>query len=172
MSYDPTNVFARILRGELPCDKVYEDEYVLAFRDINPQTVVHVLVIPKGAYVSMDDFAGKASAAEIAELFAEVVIAPGFEPEARVALVGKKNLRLLAAGAMADPAAPGMTFKSLAGGILLQTRDGGQIGREVERHDALAGHCRGLDTASARAAACGGSCTGRVCPLRSLQVAG
>ena len=72
MSYDPTNVFARILRGELPCDKVYEDDYVLAFRDINPQTVVHVLVIPKGAYVSMDDFSDKASDAEIAALFRAV----------------------------------------------------------------------------------------------------
>ena len=70
-----------------------------------------------------------ATAAAIAELFAEVVIAPRFEPEARAALVGKKNLRLLATGAMADPAAPGMTFKSLAGGILLQTRDAGRIGR-------------------------------------------
>ena len=71
-----------------------------------------------------------ATAAAIAELFAEVVIAPRFEPEARAALVGKKNLRLLATGAMADPAAPGMTFKSLAGGILLQTRDAGRIGRD------------------------------------------
>ncbi len=71
-----------------------------------------------------------ATAAAIAELFAEVVIAPGFEPEARAALVGKKNLRLLATGAMADPAAPGMTFKSLAGGILLQSRDSGRIGQE------------------------------------------
>ncbi len=72
MSYDPTNVFARILRGELPCDKVYEDEYVLAFRDTNPQTVVHVLVIPKGAYISMDDFSETASDAEIAALFRAV----------------------------------------------------------------------------------------------------
>ncbi|MFA7603313.1 MAG: histidine triad nucleotide-binding protein [Novosphingobium sp.] len=64
--YDENNVFARILRGELPCDKVYEDEFVLAFNDIRPQAPVHVLVIPKGAYVSWDDFTLKASDAEIA----------------------------------------------------------------------------------------------------------
>lgn len=68
MAYDESNVFARILRGELPCDKVFEDEHVLAFRDIEPQTRVHILVIPKGAYVSMDDFAHRASDAEIAAL--------------------------------------------------------------------------------------------------------
>lgn len=65
-AYDETNIFARILRGEIPCDKVYEDDHALAFRDINPQTPTHVLVIPKGAYVSFDDFSGKASAEEIA----------------------------------------------------------------------------------------------------------
>lgn len=65
MSYDANNVFARILRGELPCKKVYEDEHVLAFHDINPLAPVHVLVIPKGAYVSMDDFHDRASEAEI-----------------------------------------------------------------------------------------------------------
>ncbi|HLY45389.1 MAG TPA: histidine triad nucleotide-binding protein [Stellaceae bacterium] len=64
MPYDPDNVFARILRGELPCTKVYEDEHVLAFRDINPQAPVHIAVIPKGQYVSVDDFSAKASAAE------------------------------------------------------------------------------------------------------------
>lgn len=64
--YDENNVFARILRGELPCDKVYEDEFALAFNDIRPQAPVHVLVIPKGAYVSWDDFTLKASDAEIA----------------------------------------------------------------------------------------------------------
>jgi histidine triad (HIT) family protein len=65
MAYDPTNIFARILRGEIPCRKVYEDEHVLAFHDINPQTPVHILVIPKGAYVSLDDFSAHASPAEI-----------------------------------------------------------------------------------------------------------
>jgi len=66
MPYDPNNVFARILRGELPCKKVYENEHVLAFHDINPQAPVHILVIPKGAYVSLDDFSAKASDAELA----------------------------------------------------------------------------------------------------------
>ena len=66
MAYDPSNVFARILRGEIPCRKVYEDEWALAFHDINPLAPVHVLVIPKGAYVSMADFTASASDAEIA----------------------------------------------------------------------------------------------------------
>ena len=66
LPYDPDNVFARILRGEIPCNKVYEDEWVLAFHDIAPQAPVHVLVIPKGAYVGWDDFTAKASSEEIA----------------------------------------------------------------------------------------------------------
>jgi histidine triad (HIT) family protein len=64
--YDDSNIFARILRGELPANKVYEDEHVLAFHDINPLAPAHILVIPKGAYVSWDDFSAKASDAEIA----------------------------------------------------------------------------------------------------------
>jgi diadenosine tetraphosphate (Ap4A) HIT family hydrolase len=64
--YDRGNIFARILRGELPCNKVYEDRWALAFHDIAPQAPVHVLVIPKGEYVSWDDFAAKASPEEIA----------------------------------------------------------------------------------------------------------
>jgi histidine triad (HIT) family protein len=68
MEYDKNNVFARILRGEIPCKKVYEDEHVLAFHDIHPQTPTHILVIPKGAYVGVDDFSAKASEAEIAAL--------------------------------------------------------------------------------------------------------
>ena len=72
MAYDDSNIFARILRGEIPCDKVFEDEHVLAFRDINPQTPIHVLVIPKGAYVSMDEFSAQASDAEIAGLMRAV----------------------------------------------------------------------------------------------------
>jgi diadenosine tetraphosphate (Ap4A) HIT family hydrolase len=64
--YDPDNVFARILRGELPCSKVYEDEWAFAFNDIRPQAPVHVLVVPKGAYVSWDDFTAKAPDEEIA----------------------------------------------------------------------------------------------------------
>ena len=65
-TYDPNNVFARILRGEIPCKKVYEDADTLAFHDIHPQAKVHVLVIPKGAYVSMADFSERASEREIA----------------------------------------------------------------------------------------------------------
>ena len=64
--YDENNIFARILRGELPASKVYEDDHVLAFYDINPLAPTHVLVIPKGPYVSWDDFSARASAAEIA----------------------------------------------------------------------------------------------------------
>jgi diadenosine tetraphosphate (Ap4A) HIT family hydrolase len=66
LAYDPNNIFARILRGEIPCQKVYEDEWALAFNDINPQAPVHVLVIPRGAYASMADFGANASAEEIA----------------------------------------------------------------------------------------------------------
>ena len=72
MAYDPNNVFAKILRGEIPCKKVHEDAHTLAFHDINPQAKVHVLVIPKGRYVSMDDFTAKASEAEIVGLFRAV----------------------------------------------------------------------------------------------------
>jgi histidine triad (HIT) family protein len=68
MAYDPNNIFARILRGEIPSKKVYEDEHVLAFYDINPLAKLHVLVIPKGAYVSMADFSARASDAEITGL--------------------------------------------------------------------------------------------------------
>lgn len=64
--YDSQNIFAKILRGEIPNKTVYEDEWALAFHDINPQAPLHVLVIPKGAYVSWDDFSAKASAEEIA----------------------------------------------------------------------------------------------------------
>ena len=63
--YDDANIFARILRGELPCSKVYEDEDVLAFNDINPLAPTHILVIPKGPYVSWDDFSANASDVEI-----------------------------------------------------------------------------------------------------------
>ena len=56
MSYDKNNIFAKILRGEIPCKKIYENDNVLAFHDINPQKKLHVLVIPKGEYVDLDDF--------------------------------------------------------------------------------------------------------------------
>ncbi len=70
--YDDSNVFAKILRGEIPNETVYEDEHVLSFRDINPQAPTHVLVIPKGRYVSSDDFFNEASDAEIAAFFRAV----------------------------------------------------------------------------------------------------
>jgi diadenosine tetraphosphate (Ap4A) HIT family hydrolase len=72
MAYDPENIFAKILRGEIPCNKVYEDDYCLAFHDINPQAPIHVLVIPKGEYVSMADFTAKASAELISGFFSAV----------------------------------------------------------------------------------------------------
>jgi len=68
MIYDKNNIFAKILRGEIPCKKIYEDEYVLAFYDINPQKKVHALVISKGEYVDLDDFSLKASVKEISGL--------------------------------------------------------------------------------------------------------
>ncbi len=71
-SYDDNNIFARILRGEIPCNPVYQDEHVLAFNDIQPQAPTHILVIPRGKYVSMTDFAQKASAEEQAAFFAAV----------------------------------------------------------------------------------------------------
>ena len=83
-AYDPQNVFAKILRGEIPCRKVLENDHALAFHDIGPQAPVHVLVIPKGAYVNFDHFATEASDAEIAAfnrliaaVCAELGIAPG-----------------------------------------------------------------------------------------------
>ncbi len=68
MKYDDTNIFAKILRGEIPCKKIYEDDYVLSFHDINPQKKIHALVIPKGKYIDLDDFNAKASDKEIVEL--------------------------------------------------------------------------------------------------------
>ena len=68
MSYDKNNIFAKILRGEIPCKKVYENDHVLAFHDINPQKKIHALVIPKGKYVDLDDFSQKASPDEMVGL--------------------------------------------------------------------------------------------------------
>jgi histidine triad (HIT) family protein len=65
MKYDKNNIFAKILRGEISCNKVYENEYVLSFHDINPQKKIHALVIPKGEYVNLDDFLEAASEKEI-----------------------------------------------------------------------------------------------------------
>jgi diadenosine tetraphosphate (Ap4A) HIT family hydrolase len=72
MAYDPENIFAKILRGEIPCDNVYEDDTALVFKDINPQAPTHVLVIPKGAYESMDDFSKNGTEAEITGFFRAV----------------------------------------------------------------------------------------------------
>ncbi len=72
MSYDENNIFAKILRGEIPNDTVYEDDAVLAFNDIAPQAPVHVLVIPKGPYVSLDDFTRDAPAEEVGRFFKTV----------------------------------------------------------------------------------------------------
>ncbi len=69
MNYDENNIFAKILRGEIPCEKIYEDEYVLSFYDVNPQRKIHALVIPKGKYIDLDDFNAKASEEEIVAYF-------------------------------------------------------------------------------------------------------
>ena len=68
MEYDKNNIFAKILRGEIPCKKIYEDNYVLAFYDVNPQKKIHALVIPKGEYVNLDDFSSSATEKEIVGL--------------------------------------------------------------------------------------------------------
>ena len=68
MKYDDQNIFAKILRGEIPCNKIYEDNFVLSFHDINPQKKIHVLVIPKGKYIDLDDFSVNASPEEMVGL--------------------------------------------------------------------------------------------------------
>ena len=68
MEYDKNNIFAKILKGAIPCKKIYENDYVLSFHDINPQKKIHALVIPKGKYIDLDDFNTKASDKEIVEL--------------------------------------------------------------------------------------------------------
>tara|TARA_Y100000591_G_C21823837_1_gene695303 strand:- start:1703 stop:2068 length:366 start_codon:yes stop_codon:yes gene_type:complete len=68
MTYDNNNIFAKILRGEIPCNKIYEDKFVLSFYDINPQKKIHALVIPKGKYINLDDFSQRASTEEIVGL--------------------------------------------------------------------------------------------------------
>ena len=68
MIYDDNNIFAKILKGEIPCDKIHEDEFVLSFHDINPQKKIHALVIPKGKYVDLDDFTLNASSEEMVGL--------------------------------------------------------------------------------------------------------
>jgi histidine triad (HIT) family protein len=92
LPYDDSNIFARVLRGEIPSKSVYEDEHALAFHDINPRAPIHILVIPKGAYVSWDDFSERASDAEIAGFVRAVgkvardqsLVAPGYRLLANV----------------------------------------------------------------------------------------
>ena len=74
MQYDKNNIFAKILRGEIPCKKIYEDEFVLAFYDIKPQKKIHALVIPKGEYINLDDFSANASEKEILGLIKGISI--------------------------------------------------------------------------------------------------
>lgn len=99
-AYDDTNIFARILRGEIPNKTVYEDEWALAFHDINPQAPVHVLVVPKGCYVSWDDFSRDASDAEIAGYIRAIgtvardlgLPAPGYRLLANVGINGHQEV--------------------------------------------------------------------------------
>ena len=98
--YDDQNVFAKILRGEIPSRKVYEDEWAFAFHDINPQAPVHLLVIPKGRWVSWDDFSAEASEAEIAGFVRAVghvarehgLVEPGYRMLANVGQHGHQEV--------------------------------------------------------------------------------
>ena len=74
MKYDENNIFAKILRGEIPCKKIYEDDFVLSFYDINPQKKIHALVIPKGKYIDLDHFNSNASNNEIVGLMKGITI--------------------------------------------------------------------------------------------------
>ncbi|MDX5357846.1 MAG: histidine triad nucleotide-binding protein [Rhodobacterales bacterium] len=116
-AYDTNNIFARILRGEIPCRKVMETEHTLAFHDIAPQAPVHVLVIPKGAYVNADHFALEASDAEIADytrtigkICQELGIRPG---------EGGQGYRLIAnSGEAGIQEVPHLHFHLLGGRVL------------------------------------------------------
>lgn len=98
--YDDQNIFAKVLRDEIPSKRVYEDEWAVAFHDINPQAPIHVLVIPRGPYVSWDDFSAKASDAEIAGFVRAVgkvardlgLVAPGYRLLANVGLHGHQEI--------------------------------------------------------------------------------
>jgi histidine triad (HIT) family protein len=74
VKYDDNNIFAKIIRGEISCKKIYEDDYVLSFHDINPQKKIHVLVVPKGKYIDLDDFNAKAPDKEIVGLLKGISI--------------------------------------------------------------------------------------------------
>ncbi len=99
-SYDDTNIFAKILAGDIPSTKVYEDEWAYAFEDINPQAEIHTLVIPKGKYVSWDDFSQRAGAEEIAGFVRAVgtvardkgLVEPGYRLMANVGAHGGQEV--------------------------------------------------------------------------------
>ena len=98
--YDDQNVFAKILRGEIPSNRVYDDEFAIAFHDINPQAPTHLLVIPKGAYVSWDDFSARAGDAEIAGFIRAVgtvaraagLVEPGYRLLANIGQHGNQEV--------------------------------------------------------------------------------
>jgi histidine triad (HIT) family protein len=121
MAYDFNNPFARILRGELPSKKLYEDDHVMAFHDIRPQAPVHVLVIPKGAYESLNDFYAKASDAELAGLMRSI------GKVAHMAGVAESGYRVIAnTGSDGHQEVPHLHFHVLGGR---------QMGRMVSRPD-------------------------------------
>lgn len=113
MSYDPQNVFARILRGDIPCQKVYEDTYALAFHDLHPRASVHLLVIPKGAYLSFFDFSTLASPEEVSGFFKAVAtVAQQFH-------LNEKGCRILSnAGLDGGQEVPHFHFHILGGCLL------------------------------------------------------
>ena len=122
MDYDDNNVFAKIIRGELPCNKVYENEHALSFHDIAPQAPVHALVIPKGRYVSMADFASNASADEQAGLNRAIGEA------ARVLELEVSGYRLIANhGSDAHQEVMHLHFHIFGGGRLGPMLDGGPM---------------------------------------------
>lgn len=109
-TYDPNNVFARILRGEIPCKKIYESEWALAFHDINPQAPIHALVIPKGAYVDFADFAQNARAEEVEGLMKAAL------ETARLLGVEDNGFRILSnCGAHAHQEVPHLHFHIFGG---------------------------------------------------------
>ena len=110
MAYDTNNIFARLLRGEIPANKVYETEHALAFHDIRPLAPVHVLVIPKGHYTDLDDFTARASPAEIAGFFAAVG-----ETARRLGVVEAGYRMLTNTGANAHQEVPHMHVHVFAG---------------------------------------------------------
>ena len=93
MSYDDNNIFDKILRGEIPCKKIYEDDYVLSFHDVNPHKKINALIIPKGKYIDLDDFNAKASDKEIVGLMKGITIVA---KKLGVSVDGGKGYRILA----------------------------------------------------------------------------